>query len=133
MCARSLVKVSSWTHIPSFQHDDSFPGEPSSQNANLKTCSRCYVVTYCSKSCQEADWIALHRHECSNLLQLYSGSLRPKASSANYPLVFFLTVVCQGIAYFTAQVNPGLLSPRGATNYGIWSAYPTTTCPLFPL
>ncbi|KAF6755104.1 hypothetical protein DFP72DRAFT_1169767 [Ephemerocybe angulata] len=33
----------------------------------LKTCSQCHAVTYCSKSCQEQDWVSLHHRECRHV------------------------------------------------------------------
>ncbi|KAF6765485.1 hypothetical protein DFP72DRAFT_867934 [Ephemerocybe angulata] len=34
---------------------------------DFKACSKCHVVMYCSKSCQEEDWAALHKRECKEV------------------------------------------------------------------
>ena len=33
----------------------------------LKRCSRCHMVAYCSAECQRAHWKKTHKHECSQL------------------------------------------------------------------
>ena len=40
---------------------------------DLKSCSRCKMVHYCSAACQKADWKALHKKAC------YSRSYTPPA------------------------------------------------------
>ncbi|KAJ3527552.1 hypothetical protein NMY22_g9743 [Coprinellus aureogranulatus] len=45
-------------------------------------CSRCHLVSYCSKECQRQDWKVFHRHECPSLLRLYRDG---KATRSLYP------------------------------------------------
>jgi SET and MYND domain-containing protein len=35
-------------------------------STDLKRCSKCHIISYCSTSCQRKDWI-YHKYECSNL------------------------------------------------------------------
>jgi hypothetical protein len=40
----------------------------------LQRCSRCHLMSYCSKECQRADWQAHHKDECCN----QNAPLRPE-------------------------------------------------------
>ena len=35
------------------------------QNDNVKSCSRCHSISYCSKQCQKLDW-KRHKADCNN-------------------------------------------------------------------
>lgn len=37
------------------------------QNYDVRECSRCKAVAYCSKKCQTNDWQAGHKKECKKL------------------------------------------------------------------
>jgi len=38
-------------------------------STDLKRCSKCHLISYCSISCQQKDWI-YHKYECSHLHQI---------------------------------------------------------------
>ncbi|ETI42354.1 hypothetical protein, variant 3 [Phytophthora nicotianae CJ01A1] len=42
----------------------------------LSRCGRCNTAFYCSKACQQADWVPDHRKECKSLAQLAQLGLR---------------------------------------------------------
>jgi hypothetical protein len=35
-------------------------------SVNLRVCSGCEVVLYCSRTCQRQHWVAGHKHECES-------------------------------------------------------------------
>ncbi|XP_056009561.1 uncharacterized protein LOC125680749 isoform X2 [Ostrea edulis] len=47
-----------------------FCGKPSDQ---LKKCSGCSAVLYCSRKCQRSDWTRRHKTECSKTIDVDSG------------------------------------------------------------
>ncbi|KAJ3510140.1 hypothetical protein NMY22_g16061 [Coprinellus aureogranulatus] len=42
-------------------------GFPKSQRQEMKSCSRCRTVAYCSLACQKQDWVDFHSKECAHL------------------------------------------------------------------
>lgn len=40
-----------------------------SEGATLQQCSRCKVLVYCDKQCQEEHWYLVHKHHCKKLAE----------------------------------------------------------------
>lgn len=43
------------------------------RGGDLKACSRCQLVVYCSEACQREDWVAFHSQECHQLARADRG------------------------------------------------------------
>lgn len=58
--------VASCTQCAFYGCPNTHHSDPSVDTAmeNLRACSRCHVVKYCSAACQTSDWKWEHRYEC---------------------------------------------------------------------
>jgi len=50
--------------------------------SKLKLCRKCKVATYCSKECQNKDWISTHRNQCPSLVENKQDHIRSEARLA---------------------------------------------------
>ena len=66
----------------------------SSEHVTLKHCKSCKVIYYCSRSCQQKDWL-FHKEECIDLRRLAN---LPGEVSGCYTLIILPLIVIFTIA-----------------------------------
>lgn len=64
-----LSSVLPYVHILSSSSANTYCSQCFKSLEDLKRCSKCHRISYCSISCQRQDWI-YHKHECSHLNEI---------------------------------------------------------------
>jgi SET and MYND domain-containing protein len=70
ICGTDLLSsLLPYVHILSSSSSSTYCSQCLNLFNDLKRCSKCHLISYCSISCQQKDWI-YHKYECSSLHQL---------------------------------------------------------------
>jgi SET and MYND domain-containing protein len=70
ICGTDLFSsILPYVHILSSSSSTKYCSQCFNLSIDLKRCSKCHLISYCSISCQRKDWI-YHKYECSYLHQI---------------------------------------------------------------